>query len=154
MTDLVLLKHGASGLLLPDDTDTSEFIKKLKDGAIIRADFKKMRNPKFHRKFFALLNFAYENWEPAAQTYKDQVVEKNFDRFRADIAILAGFYTVVVNIKGEPRYEAKSISFASMDEAEFDKLYQATITVIMKHILTKYTREDLDQVINELLNFA
>lgn len=154
MTELVLVKHSASGLLLPDDVDTSDFIKKLKDGAIIRADFKKMRNPAFHRKYYALLNFAYENWEPTAQTYKDQVVEKNFDRFRKDIAILAGFYTVVVNIKGEPRYEAKSISFASMDEVEFEKLFQSTITVIMKHILTNYTAQDINNTINELLSFT
>lgn len=154
MTELVLLKHGASGLLLPDDTDTAEFIKKLKDGAIIRADFKKMRNPKFHRKFFALLNFAYEQWDPEAQTYKDQVVEKNFERFRSDIAILAGFGFPVTNLKGEIRMEAKSIRFASMDESEFSILYEKTITVIMKNILTKYSRDDIDNVVNQLLDFS
>lgn len=154
MTELVLVKHSQSGLLLPDDVDTSDFIKKLKDGAIIRADFKKMRNPAFHRKYYALLNFAYENWEPSAQTYKDQVVEKNFDRFRKDIAILAGFGFPTYNIRGEMRMEAKSISFASMDEVEFEKLFQSTITVIMKHILTNYTQEDIQNVVNQLLDFT
>jgi len=153
MTELVLVKH-QSGLMLPENQETKDFIDKLKHGALIRADFKKMRNPAFHRKFFALLNFAYEQWEPAEQTYKDQVVEKNFDRFRSDIAILAGFGFPVTNIRGEVRMEAKSISFASMDEGEFSALYEKTITVIMKHILTNYTRDDLDNVVSQLLNFA
>lgn len=154
MTILSLLKHSPSGLLLPDDEATREYISKLKHGSIVRAEFKKMRNPRFHRLYFALLNFAYENWQPEAQTYKDQVVEKNFDRFRADIAILAGFGFPTYNIRGEMRMEAKSISFASMDETEFSKLFEKTITVIMKHILTNYTREDLNNVINHLLDFT
>lgn len=154
MTELVLVKHSQSGLLLPDDVDTSDFIKKLKDGAIVRADFKKMRNPAFHRKFFALLNFAFENWEPEVQTHKGQVIEKNFDRFRSDIAILAGFGFPTYNIRGEMRMEAKSISFASMDETEFQNLYQATISVIMKHILTNYTAQDINEVVNQLLGFT
>lgn len=153
MTELVLVKH-QSGLMLPEDQATKDYIDRLKHGALIRGEFKKMRNPAFHRKFFALLNFAFDNWQPEAQTYKNQVVEKNFDRFRSDIAILAGFGFPVTNIKGEVRMEAKSISFASMDETEFSQLFEKTITVIMKHILKNYTREDLDNVINQLLDFT
>lgn len=153
MTELVLVKH-QSGLMLPEDQATKDYIDRLKHGALIRGEFKKMRNPQYHRKYFALLNFAFDNWQPVAQTYKSQVVEKNFDRFRRDIAILAGFGFPVTNIKGEVRMEAKSISFASMDEAEFDKLYQATITVIMKHILVNYTKEEIDNVVSQLLDFT
>jgi len=153
MSELLLVKH-QSGLMLPENQETKDFIDKLKHGALIRADFKKMRNPAFHRKYFALLNFAFEQWEPTQHTYKDEIVEKNFDRFRSDIAILSGFGFPVTNIRGEVRMEAKSISFASMDESEFDKLYQTTINVIMKHILTRYTKEDLDDVVFQLLNFS
>lgn len=153
MTALILLKH-QSGLMLPENQETKDYIDKLKVGSLIHADFKKMRNPKFHRLYFALLNFAHDQWEPAEQTYKDQVVEKNFDRFRSDIAILAGFGFPTYNIRGEMRMEAKSISFGSMDEIEFDRLYNSTINVIMKNILTKYTREDIDNVVAQLLDFT
>lgn len=153
MSELVLVKH-QSGLMLPENQETKDFIDKLKHGALIRADFKKMRNPAFHRKYFALLNFAFEQWEPTQQTYKDEIVEKNFDRFRSDIAILSGFGFPVTNIRGEVKMEAKSISFARMDESEFDKLYQTTINVIMKHILTRYTKDDVENTINQLLSFT
>lgn len=154
MTELVLVKHSQPGLLLPDDAETAEFIKKLKPGAIVRGEFKKMRNPAFHRKYMKLLTFAYDMWEPSVKTYKNHVVEKNFDKFRKDIAILSGFFIVVSNINGEPRYEAKSISFDKMDDTEFSLLYDKTITVIMKHILTNYTAQDINNTINELLSFT
>lgn len=38
-----------------------------------------------------------------------------------------------------------------MGEIEFEALYRATIDVILSRILTKYTRPDLDNVINQLL---
>ncbi len=38
---------------------------KVKWGDVLYADFKEARNPRFHRKYFALLNLGYEYWEPA-----------------------------------------------------------------------------------------
>ena len=78
---------------------------------------------------------------------------KNKERFRKDIAILAGFFDSTVNLKGEVRLEAKSISFAQMDEIEFEALYNQTINVILQSVLTTYTRDDLDAVVEQLLRF-
>jgi hypothetical protein len=119
----------------------------------VRATVKMQRNPRFHRKFFALLNLAFDHWEPVAATYKGQVVGKNFDQFRNDIVCLAGFGEVAVNLRGETRVTAKSISFASMDQSEFDDLYNATVNVILKHVLTNYSRDDLDNVMDQLVGF-
>lgn len=75
-------------------------------------------------------------------------VAKKRERFRKDLIILAGFYEPTVNIRSEVRLEAKSISFAVMDEIEFERLYNATVDVILRRILTRYTRQDLDDVIS------
>ncbi len=152
MKELVLTK-AAGGVLVPVDPQAAEYIAKLKTGAAVRATVKLQRNPKFHRKFFALLNLAYDAWEPAESTYKGRVVGKNFDQFRNDIVCLAGFYEMAVNLRGETRVTAKSISFANMDQAEFDDLYNATVNVILKHILTNYSRDDLDAVMDQLVGF-
>ena len=37
---------------------------KCKLGAVLEADFKLVRNPAFHRRYFALLNLGFEYWEP------------------------------------------------------------------------------------------
>lgn len=152
MKEIVLTK-AAGGVLVPIDPQAAEFIAKMKVGAAVRATVKQQRNPRFHRKYFALLNLAFDHWEPVESTYKGQVVGKNFDQFRNDIVCLAGFYEMAVNLRGETRVTAKSISFGSMSQPEFDDLYNATINVILKHILTNYCRDDLDAVIDRLTGF-
>ncbi len=152
MKEIVLTKM-PGGVLAPIDPQAAEYIAKLKTGAAVRATVKQQRNPRFHRKFFALLNLAYDAWEPAESTYKGRVVGKNFDQFRNDIVCLAGFYEMAVNLRGETRVTAKSISFANMDQAEFDDLYNATVNAILKHILTNYSRDDLDAVMDQLVGF-
>lgn len=53
------------GVLVPATPDAENFIKaKLKLGAIVTGEFKRARNPEFHRKFFSLLNLGYEYWTP------------------------------------------------------------------------------------------
>lgn len=153
MTEIVLMK--VSNILVPHDEAATAFIQKMKAGELTHADFKRVRNYKFHKKYFALLDFAFEQWEPhGGLTYKDMPVAKNKERFRKDLIILAGFYESTVNLRSEVRLEAKSISFGLMDEVEFEQLYNATVEVVLRRILTRYTREDLDEVINQLLRFT
>lgn len=150
----IILTKAANGTLVPVDPQASEFISKLKLGGGVVATVKKHRNPAFHRKFFALLNLAYDAWEPGIKEHRGMTVQKNFDRFRKDIIISAGFYDVVVNLKGEIRAEAKSINFSSMDDADFADLYDKSIAVILAKILTNYTRDDLDRVVEQIMAFA
>ena len=153
MAEIVLTKS-ANGTLSPIDQVGMDYIAKMKLGAGVTATVKKHRNPAFHRKFFALLNIAFESWEPGVKEHKGLQVQKNFDRFRKDITIAAGFYDVVVNLKGEVRAEAKSIKFSKMEDDEFADLYSKTIDVILSRILTNYTRDDLDNVIENVLRFT
>ncbi|MDQ1921695.1 DUF1367 family protein [Massilia pseudoviolaceinigra] len=152
MSEIVLMKM--SNVLVPHDEAAAEFIQKMKIGALMHADFKKVRNYKFHKKYFALVTFAFDQWEPRdGLTYQGQPVKKNKERFRKDVAILAGFFESTVNLKGEVRLEAKSISFSQMDDIEFEALYSATIDVILARILTTFTRDALDDVVEHLLRF-
>jgi len=65
---LQLIKQ-SSGILIPATPETSDFLhSKCKLGAVLEADFRQLRNPAFHRKFFALLNLGFEYWEPTGGT--------------------------------------------------------------------------------------
>ena len=152
MKELVLTK-APGGALIPVDPQAAEFIAKLKVGQGVTAAIKRHRNPAFHRKFFALLNLAYDAWEPTVATYKGQVVGKNFDQFRNDILCVAGHFEMAVNLRGETRVTAKSISFANMGQDEFETVYNSVANVILQRILTNYTRDDLDAVIDRLMSF-
>ena len=155
MADIVLVKT-PMGTLVAGDPQTQERLKKLKIGHALKGNFKQARNIKFHKKAFALLNFAFDMWDAPELEYKGQPVEKNFDRFRKDLTIMAGFYESYVNFKGEVRLEAKSLSFDKMDEEEFAQVYKGFLDVIWTRILKSKgyeTPEAIDDYVNKLLRF-
>ena len=106
-------------------------IKKLKVGQEYQCEVKQPRNLKFHKKFFALVNMLFENQE----------IYNNPDRLRKDLIIEAGLYDEWADFQGVMQREAKSISFASMNEDEFSELYSKVIDVIVKHF--NFDREDI-----------
>ena len=144
-----------AGGLIPTDPDSEKWYRKIKIGGMVHSKFTLYRNPKFHRKFFALLNIAYDNWEPGEINSKYGVPEKNFKRFRKDLAILAGYYHLVIRLDGTTRPQADSISFASMDQAEFEKLYSKTIDVLIKNVYgSSLDANKLNEIVEKYLQFA
>lgn len=143
------LQKMPNGVLAPADAQSVEALAKYKTGDVLGGEFKKTRNYAFHKKWFALVGYAFEAWEPA-----EGMPEKNFERFRHDVTIAAGFYDLVPCINGELKAEAKSLSFAKMSEDDFSLLYDATINALLKFVLRNYTREDVDRVMDEIARFA
>lgn len=149
-----MLMRGPEGTLVPADPQAAQWIAKWNYGEGVRAIVSRARNIGFHRKFFAMLNVAFDAWEPETPEYAGQVALKNFERFRKDLVVLAGFYLPTVNLRGEVRLEPESISFASMDEDRFNQVYSAVADVVLQRVLRNYTREDLDRVVDEIMGFT
>ena len=98
-------------------------LKKLKRDTELVWEVKQQRNPMFHRKCMALFNLGFENQEQI----------NSFDNYRKIMTMRAGFYTTEVTDKGVV-YFPKSISFANMDNSEFEDLYSKLIHVIAKDL--------------------
>lgn len=151
--DVTLIKL-PNGALMPYDDESVEQVRKIKTGSLVHAKATRMRNYQFHKKFMALVTLAYDIWVETVpkMEYRGEPVQPNKTRFRKDATILAGFYTSTVSIKGDVRLEAKSISFASMGEDEFETLFSSFINVILTKILTngqltdQKIREHVDRV--------
>lgn len=126
-------------------------------GEIFDVEFKFIRNWMFHKKFFALLNYGFDCWEPNRKhkTHKGIAIEKNREQFREDITIAAGFYDQTFDLNGRMRLKAKSINFGSMDDAEFEKVYSAVVDVLLVTVFARYKdSEELDQVMDQLISFT
>jgi len=141
--------------LAPADAEAEEFLRKKKLGSVLSAEIRQVRNYAFHKKWFALLNIGFENWEPKDVIWSHGVPEKNFDRFRADIIILCGLYDSVFRLDGSVRIEPKSVSFAKMTEETFAVLYSKTIDVLIKHVYnSNIDAEELERIVQKYLDFA
>ena len=144
------LKKRENGLF-PIDDEGIEFMRKLKNGDCFECSVVRKRNYAFHKKLFSLLNYAFENWDHEPVFFKGAVVEDNFEVFRENVLIMAGYGFPVVNLKSEVRYIAKSISFANMDQDTFDTMYSAVIDSILRNVLESHSEQDL---INGVLNYG
>lgn len=145
--DIILFK--ANGALHPLNDVERKKLEAFKQFDGVRVKLTRMRNFEFHKKYFALLTMAYDYWEPP----DNQVGEKNFERFRKDVTILAGFYESYVRVDGSTRIEPKSISFGSMSEDSFSELYTKTIDALVKHVLPRFTGEELREMVKSIEDF-
>lgn len=153
MTDIVLMKI-AGGYLAPVDQQGIDYLAKFKLGAGVKVKATRHNNVAFHRKLFALLGLAFDAWEAPAVEYRGEPVAKNIDQFRADLTILAGFYDSAIRLDGTIRLTARSWSFERIGDEEKERMYNAIINVVLAKVLTNYTRDDLDAVIENLLRFT
>ena len=140
--------------LVPATDEDEEKHEKLGKDKLIAAKIAQKSNPGFHRKVFALFKLGFDAWEPDVPVYKGQEALKEFNRFRNDITILAGYYDTVININGEARVEAKSLSFDKMDDDVKQGLYVAISTVLLQRTLgSTWSQEKIDEYIDEVLSF-
>jgi hypothetical protein len=156
----ILLIKTPSGFM-PADDEAQEQCKKFRLGSLARLDVVQMRNGAFFRKWWALVKLGYDYFVDTCETqeYKGQQVRPEFDRFRKDVTILAGFYRPVWNVNGEMRIEPESLAWANMTEERFAKLYDATIDVLLKKVfngkrMRAWTEEELRSVADQIAEFA
>jgi len=150
------LMAGPNNSWIPGDEEARKFRARFKSGDMAHGDFTKIRDIIKHRKYFALLNVGFENWEPGEIDSKFGTPMKNFERFRKDTAILCGHYDMVQRLDGTARPEAHSISFANMDDDTFKELYSQTIDLFLKKIYgnTDMTAEELDGIVMQYIGFS
>lgn len=153
--ELTLVKT-PGGMLAPYSDEDVAILAKIKVGSILTSLWRKKRNPLFHRKFFALLKVGFDHWEPFYDHLPRGVheIRKNFEQFRYSVTIQAGYYDAYYQVDGSVRLEPRSIRFDRMGQDEFEKLYSDVVDVILHRVLSNYTREDLDKVVETVMRFT
>ena len=157
MAELIMIRLHGGGLIPATDED-AEALRKIKAGTAVRVEVRQIRNYKFLQKWFTLAKYAFDIWSETVppQEYKGHPVRPSFDRFRKDLIILSGRFDATYNARGEVRLEAKSISFASMSEDDFERLYSETISVVLGKILggTRMTEDQLRNHVDNVLAYT
>ena len=139
-----------NGILKPAYPEDSEKAHKMRPGEVYRVKVSMPRNVKFHRKFFTLINLVFDNLPeeiPARMPDGQPIQIRDRKELLWHIKMQIGHYEQKVTLGGRVTYEAKSISFSSMDEAEFQDFYSAAIDTVLKYFLPETNREELEEII-------
>lgn len=127
------------GLVPLYDSD-HDLKQRLRIGSTVRCRVSKPRNYEFHKKFFALVRLTYDNLPlPLVERWNIRSVDDMLRRFKRDL----GYFTSSVNELGEREIEYSSISFAAMDEEEFERFYNGSVNLVLDKYIRGLEREDL-----------
>lgn len=125
------------GLQAYSDEDY-ELLHKIKVGSIVKAKIVQPRNVKFHRKFFSMINAAWD-----CLTEQQRINLRSKDNFREQLLICSGFSEPLFDINGQKFLErAKSISFSKMDEPAFNEVYSKVLDTILTLLVADGVSED------------
>lgn len=120
---------------------------KFKLGETVKADIKRSRNPGFHRFVHALGKLAVEQVPGFENLNAHEAVK------RLQLESGAGCDTLVIELDGMvvPYRVAKSLSFDTMDEIEFQHVAKACA----KRLATRYLQDSEDEIaaiVDEMLS--
>lgn len=134
------------GLVPMYDSDL-DLKKHLKVGTVVKCKVRNPRNYEHHKKFFALVRLTYDNLPGnLAEAWKIHNEEDMLRRFKRDL----GYYTSTYNERGEREIEYRSISFAAMEQHEFERFYNQCIDLVLFRYIKGIDKQDL---ITEIENF-
>lgn len=136
--DVLLMKN--LNRLEAAEPSTADIISAMRQGEILTGTIRRARNPRHHAKMFALLNAIFESQSRYPSLYALLVA----------IKVWTGHYDCSM-IDGREIIVPKSISFANMDQTEFESFYNHVVNVVLERILPGINKSDLERRVNEIL---
>lgn len=128
-----------NGKVVPEFDSDYDTFKKLKRDTTLLFEIRQERNAKFHRKFFALIKMVFDNQE----------IFQSVEDLRYELTIEAGYFEEYVTFGGEVKRKAKSISFASMEQKDFEQLYNMFVHTVIRGF--KYSNAEIEENLESYL---
>ncbi|EKN4774192.1 DUF1367 family protein [Yersinia enterocolitica] len=95
MAQLLKLEKSAPTILTPATVEDSDFLQRIKIGEWIQAEFRRVRNYQFHKRFFKLLQFGFDYWTPAGGVLTHQ-----------ERQLVDGFVNHLIRVSGQQHSES------------------------------------------------
>lgn len=136
-----LFMRRALGTLRPVDAAGEEALRSMRGDEVVHVTIKRKRNERFHRKWWAIVQAVYPHQDlyPTPRTLNNAIKAATG---------LAKTYTLP---DGRILIDVESISFASMDEAEFEQWAERAIAFVCAHILPKIDRRDVEREVADII---
>ncbi len=138
------------GVLVPMFQEDAEALAALRTEHDYMVSISVPRNVKFHRKFFALLGICFDNM-PDHIRKRDNI--HSIESLLSAIKIAAGHFDVVM-VDGKEITIPRSISFAKMDNAQFNRFYNRSLDIILETYLVGTSRTDIiDEIESQFASY-
>lgn len=137
MRKIELVKR-SDGSFIPAHNSDHELSKRVAPGDSIEGRIIANRNLRFHKKFFALVRYAFHHMSESMQAKFPSE-----DALRLELTLQAGYWVTHYTMGGKEIIYPKSIRFESMDQVEFEQLYSATLDVVVKYFVPEIDNNDL-----------
>lgn len=123
-------------------------------GTVLEVTARVVRNPKNHRRFFALVKLVREAYADASTDGVPHPYSTEKGALHG-IKLAAGHVDWVPNPQtGEMIPVPASISFDALDEVGFQEFFSRAIDGVIAHLTPDRTREDVEQFILEVARFG
>jgi|TARA_Y100000034_G_C6882553_1_gene404642 hypothetical protein len=127
--------------LHPTDDQGRDLLRTMAQGEEVWADITRPRNPQFHKKLMAMLRIILHN----------QDYYKTIDELLDVAKLNIGHYETTYSKQFGIIYRAKSISFAALDEAGFQAIYDRIVVWVCTEVIPGLERQGLDEAVREAL---
>lgn len=139
------------GCFIPADRSTQARLrdKKFRTGDLIFAEFKKPRNPRFHRLAHALGELCSENIE----AFNGIPAHRVLKRLQLEAAV--GCEEMAISVPGVGKclhLTPLSLSFESMDEGQFQEVITAFCRYISEHYWPTLTPEQIEDMAGVMID--
>jgi len=134
------------GRIVPADAASARMLRErdYRIGDVVSAELRKPRNPKFHRMVHALGTALIENTDDFANYTDSHMVLK-----RLQVEANVGCDVMLIHAPGYGMLEhrtPRSLSFESMDEAEFQQVYKGFCEYISRRYLPGMDPADIERM--------
>ncbi len=140
MAEIAFLRRDLTGLRAFDALG-EEVLADYKVGETLKVEITRPRNLRYLKKYFALLRVLY----PHQTTYPTMT------KFRAAVQCALGFCESFKDAAGRTVLIPDSISFAKMDDVEFDALMQRFFDLAVTRIIPGINRDDVRRQWDEIM---
>lgn len=134
------------GTLRPVDPVGEDALAKIKNNDLVMVEVKRARSLPHHRLYWALIGKVWEN--------VDQELFPSPDNLSDTIKVMAGHRVQLHMPDGSVAFQAKSIAFHKMDQAEFSAFYERVCDVIAMHFLPGVTKDELRAEVQQMIGAA
>ena len=120
------------GALIPFNDIATEMVDLSKKGQIVTMLEITDRNLKFHRCYFSLMNYIYDQ---LPKRFRQRVAKKNFYKY---LKQLRGEFDIIVQFEHIVVIEYYSLSFSDMSQREFEDYIREQLPWIYTKVIGKY----------------